>query len=160
MSSTARYVSGDCRPIAVKCDPNYPIEVGDLLFLEPAGEASTGLARPAGAWSTRAAQALNQGAFHDCFLGVALQRNGLQPNEAVPLNSTLNHSPANVIECATAGDFLFPCAADRLEHRRPGRPGEQRRRHGPAEPGRDRGRRRGGVDRPRRPRQPTRSASA
>ena len=45
MSSTARYVSGDCRPIPVKCDPNYPIEVGDLLFLEP----TNNLARPAGA---------------------------------------------------------------------------------------------------------------
>jgi hypothetical protein len=27
------------------------------------------------------------------------------------LNSTLNHSPANVISAATAGRFLFPCAA-------------------------------------------------
>jgi hypothetical protein len=107
MSSTARYVSGDCRPIAVKCDPSYPIEVGDLLFLEP----SNSLARPASAMLNQGSQALNQGAFHDVFLGVALQKNGLQTNETVPLNSTISHSPANVIECATAGRFLFPCAA-------------------------------------------------
>ena len=42
---------------------------------------------------------------------MALQKNGLQTNEVVPLNSTLNHSPANTIECATAGRFLYPCAA-------------------------------------------------
>jgi hypothetical protein len=107
MASTARYVSGDCRPIAVKCDANYPIEVGDLLFLEP----SNNLARPASALVNQGSQALNQGAFHDVFLGVALQKNGLQPNESVPLNSTISHSPANTIECATAGRFLFPCAA-------------------------------------------------
>ncbi len=107
MASTARYVSGDCKPIAVKCDPSYPIEVGDLLFLEP----SNNLARPASAMVNQGSLALNQGAFHDTFLGVALQKNGLQTNEVVPLNSTLNHSPANTIECATAGRFLYPCAA-------------------------------------------------
>jgi hypothetical protein len=107
MSSNARHVSGDCKPTAVKCDPNYPIEIGDLLFLEP----SNNLARPADAMLNQGSLALNQGAFHDVFLGVALQKNGLQPNETVPLNSLINHSPANVIECATAGRFLFPCAA-------------------------------------------------
>jgi len=107
MASTARYVSGDCKPTAVKCDPNYPIEVGDLLFLEP----SNNLARPASAMVNQGSLALNQGAFHDVFLGVALQKNGTQTNEVVPLNSTINHSPANVIEAATAGRFLFPCAA-------------------------------------------------
>ena len=78
MASNARYVSGDCKPIAVKCDPSYPIEVGDLLFLEP----SNNLARPARAMVNQGSQALNQGAFHDVFLGVALQKNGLQPNES------------------------------------------------------------------------------
>ena len=107
MASTARYVSGDCKPTAVKCDPSYPIEVGDLLFLEP----SNNLARPASALVNQGSEALNQGALHDVFLGVALQKNGLQSNEVVPLNSTLNHNPANVIEAATAGRFLFACAA-------------------------------------------------
>ncbi len=107
MASTARYVSGDCRPIAVKCDPSYPIEIGDLLFLEP----SNNLARPASAMVNQGSQSYNQAEFHNFFLGVALQRNGLQPNEVVPLNSTLDHSPANTIECATAGRFLYPCAA-------------------------------------------------
>ena len=107
MSSNARYVSGDCKPIAVKCDPNYPIEVGDLLFLEP----SNNLARPASAMINQGSLVLNQGALHDVFLGVALQKNGLQTGEVVPLNSTLNHSPANTIEAATAGRFLYPCAA-------------------------------------------------
>ncbi len=107
MSSTARYVSGDCKPTAVKCDPSYPIEVGDLLFLEP----SNNLARPASAMLNQGSQAANQGEFHTAFLGVALQKNGLQTNETVPLHSTLDHSPANTIEIATAGRFLYPCAA-------------------------------------------------
>jgi len=107
MASTARYASGDCQPTAVKCNANYPIEIGDLLFLEP----SDNLARPASALINQGSEVLNQGAFHDCFLGVALQKNGLQSGETVPLNSTVDHSPANVIEVATAGRFLFPCAA-------------------------------------------------
>ena len=45
MASIARYVSGDTNPMPVLCDPNYPIEVGDLLFREP----SNNLARPASA---------------------------------------------------------------------------------------------------------------
>jgi hypothetical protein len=111
MSSTARYVSGDCQPTAVKCDPNYPIEVGDLLFLVPSGETGAGLARPASAMVNQTTVLWNQGAFHDVFLGVALQKNGAQANETLPLNSTINHSPANTIECATAGRFLYPCPA-------------------------------------------------
>jgi len=107
MASTARYVSGDCKPTPVLCDSSYPIEVGDLLFLEPTNNK----ARPASAMVNQGTAALNQGAFHDQFLGVALQKNGLQTNETVPLNSTVNHSPANVIQCATAGRFLYPCAA-------------------------------------------------
>ena len=107
MASTARYVSGDCKPIAAKCDPNYPIEVGDLLFVEP----TNNLARPASALVNQGSEALNQGALHDTFLGVALQKNGAQSGESLPLNSTVNHVPANTIEVATAGRFLFSCAA-------------------------------------------------
>ena len=108
MSSTARYRSGPTNPIAVKCDPNYPIEVGDLLFQDP----NSKLAKPASALANQGTPGLNQEAFQESFLGVALQRNGLQPNEVVPLNSTLNHSPANVIECATTGEFEFDCASN------------------------------------------------
>jgi hypothetical protein len=103
MASVARYREGDCNPKAVLCDANYPIEVGDLLFREP----SNNLARPASAMVNQGSETLNQQAFHDYFLGVALQKNGLQTNEAVPLNSTVNHSPANVIEVATTGVFEF-----------------------------------------------------
>ncbi len=107
MSSTARYRSGPTNPIAVKCDPNFPIEVGDLLYQDPVSR----LAKPASALANQGNPALNQEAFQEVFLGVALQRNGLQPNEVVPLNSTLNHSPANTIECATSGEFEFGCAS-------------------------------------------------
>ena len=77
MASTARYRSGPTNPIAAKCDPNFPIEVGDLLFQDPVSK----LAKPASAMKNQGSQALNQGAFHDVFLGVALQKNGAQPGE-------------------------------------------------------------------------------
>ena len=107
MSSLARYRSGPTNPIAVKCDPNYPIEVGDLLFQDPVSK----LAKPASAMKNQGSEALNQSTFHDQFLGVALQKNGAQPGEVLPLNSAVNHSPANTIEAATTGDFEFDCAA-------------------------------------------------
>src|SRR5271166_3658372 len=107
MASIARYVRGDANPKPVLCDPNYPIEVGDLLFREP----SNNLARPASALVNQGSETLNQQTFHNQFLGVALQKNGLQSNEVVPLNSTINHSPANVIEVATKGIFEFALAA-------------------------------------------------
>jgi hypothetical protein len=103
MSSIARYVRGNTNPKPVLCDPNYPIEVGDLLFREP----SNNLARPASALVNQGSETLNQQAFHNQFLGVALQKNGVQPGETVPLNSTVNHSPANTIEIATTGIFEY-----------------------------------------------------
>ena len=105
MASTARYRSGPTNPIAVKCDPNFPIEVGDLLFQDPVSR----LAKPAAGMKNQGSEALNQSTFHDFFLGVALQKNGAQPNEALPLNSTVEHSPSNVIEAATTGEFEFDC---------------------------------------------------
>ena len=108
MASTARYRSGPTNPIAVKCDPNFPIEVGDLLFQDPVSR----LAKPAAGMKNQGNQALNQSTFHDLFLGVALQKNGAQPNEVLPLNSTINHAPANTIEVATTGDFEFACASN------------------------------------------------
>jgi hypothetical protein len=107
MSSTARYRSGNCNPKPVLCDPNYAIEVGDLLFREP----SNGLARPASAMVNQGSETLNQQAFHNQFLGVALQKNGLQSGETAPLFSTIQHAPANCIEVATTGVFEFQLAA-------------------------------------------------
>jgi hypothetical protein len=103
MASIARYRSGQTNPKPVLCDPNYPIEVGDLLFREP----TNNLARPASALVNQGSETLNQQAFHDQFLGVALQKNGLQSGETVPLHSTLDHMPANCIEIATTGVFEF-----------------------------------------------------
>ncbi len=107
MASIARYVRGNCNPKPVLCDPSYPIEVGDLLFRE----TSNNLARPASAMINQGSETLNQQEFHNQFLGVALQKNGTQSGESVPLNSTLVHSPANTIEVATAGIFEFQLAA-------------------------------------------------
>ena len=45
MSSTLRHRRGDCKPVTVKYDTTYPIEQGDLLFLDPV----TSKAKPASA---------------------------------------------------------------------------------------------------------------
>jgi hypothetical protein len=105
MASTARYRSGDTNPIAALCEPATPIEVGDLLYQDPVSKK----AKPAAAMANQGSEVLNQDAFQQFFLGVALQKNGLQSSEVVPLNSTLNH--ANTIEVATTGDFDFDCAS-------------------------------------------------
>ncbi len=155
MASTARYVSGDCKPTAVKCDPNYPIEVGDLLFLEP----SNNLARPASALVNQGSEALNQGALHDVFLGVALQKNGLQSNEVVPLNSTHQPQSGQRDRSGHGGAVPLRLRGDGLAARQPGGRGQQQRRHGPAKPEREeRGQHLAGRSAAP-PRPPTRSAS-
>jgi hypothetical protein len=107
MSSAARYRGGATSPIAVLCDSNYPIEIGDLLFQDPVSKK----AKPASAMANQGSETLNQDTFQQFFLGVALQKNGLQSGEVVPPNSMLNRLPASVIEVATTGDFEFDCAA-------------------------------------------------
>ncbi|MEI8374817.1 MAG: hypothetical protein WCJ35_18490 [Planctomycetota bacterium] len=107
MSSTFRHRNGETNPVAVLCDSATPIEIGDLLYLDPVSSK----AKPASAMADQATATLNQDAFQQFFLGVALQKNGLQSGETVPLNSTLTHVPANVIEVATTGDFEFDCAS-------------------------------------------------
>jgi hypothetical protein len=103
MASIARYIRGNTNPKPVLCDPLYPVEVGDLLFRE----TTNNLARPASAMIQQGSESLSQQEFHNQFLGVALQKNGAQSGETLPLNSTVNHQPANVIEVATTGIFEY-----------------------------------------------------
>ena len=107
MASTARYRSGHTNPVAALVDTTYAIEKGDLVFQDPV----TKKIRPASSMVDQLTETLNQDAFQQFFLGVALERNGTQSGETVPLNSPLTHSPANVIQVATTGDFEFACAA-------------------------------------------------
>ncbi len=107
MASTFRHRSGPTNPVAVLCDSTTPIEIGDLLYFDPVSNK----AKPASAMADQLTLALNQDAFQQFFLGVALQKNGLQTNETAPLYNTLNRLPANVIEVATTGDFEFDCAS-------------------------------------------------
>lgn len=106
MSSKARYLYGDTAPVSVIADADYPIEVGDLLFKHTDGKA-----RPASAMVDQGTLALNQDAFQQYFLGVSMQKNGLQSGETAPMFNQAEHSPANVIQVATAGVFLFDCAS-------------------------------------------------
>ena len=107
MASVNRVI-GDCEVQAVKCDPAFPIEVGDIIWQVPAGEALAGYARPASAMNEQGSKALTLDFLHNQFWGIALQRNGLQSGETVPLHSTLTHQPANVIKIAIRGQARMP----------------------------------------------------
>jgi len=107
MASTFRHRSGPTNSIAVLADSAAPIEVGDLVYQDPTSKK----AKPASAMINQGSEALNQDVFQSFFLGVALQKNGAQTNELLPLNSTVVRMPANVIEIATTGDFEFDCAS-------------------------------------------------
>jgi hypothetical protein len=96
-----RYRGGDCKPVLCKTHPSYPIEEGDLLFRHPADNT----ARPASAMANQGTVALNQDAFAEYFLGVALQKNGLQPGET----SFRVTTDLGYVMVATAGRFEFDC---------------------------------------------------
>jgi hypothetical protein len=71
------------------------IEIGDLVGLDG------GAAAPASAFEDQGTEAANQEAFHDAFVGVAMQ-----------------HSPAgstDPVRIATSGVFEFDCAAAAFE---------------------------------------------
>ena len=144
MASTARYRSGSTNPIAVKCDPNYPIEVGDLLFQDPVSR----LAKPASAMKNQGSQALNQSTFHNLFLGVALQKNGAATRRSAAVEQHAQPQAAEHDRGGHRGRLRVRLRRQRLEHRRPGGHGEQHRRHGPAKSGRDAGHGRLVGDRP------------
>ena len=139
MSSTARYRSGPTNPIAVKCDPNFPIEVGDLLYQDPVSR----LAKPASALANQGNPALNQEAFQEVFLGVALQRQRPAAQRSRAAEQHAQPQPGEhdrMRHQRRVRVRLRVESCQRLEHRRPGGAGEQHRRHGPADPGRHAGR--------------------
>lgn len=96
MSSSNRFrtVSKDVAPISVPTSASYPIEKGDFLGL------SAGVAKPAAQFATAAA-------FKAAFIGVALQKNGLQSGETSARLTT----DKGYIQVATKGEFEYPCAS-------------------------------------------------
>ena len=103
MADNMRWRYGDTNPVVVPVDSATVIEIGDLVFLE------TDDARPAGQdtnadgtgdlWNTNLAT--TQEAFHDKFLGIAMQRS--------------RSGDVDPIRVATTGVFEFDAATAAYE---------------------------------------------
>jgi hypothetical protein len=89
MSNTMRWRYGDTNPVQLPVADSTMIEIGDLIY------QASGLGRPASLLADLGTEAANQEAFHDAFVGVAMQA-----------------SPSGVadpIRVATTGVFEFDC---------------------------------------------------
>jgi hypothetical protein len=103
MADNMRWRYGDTNPVVAPVDSATVIEIGDLVYLD------TDDAKPAGydangdgtgdLWNTNLAT--TQEAFHDKFLGVAMQRSRAGDTEA--------------IRVATTGVFEFDCVSATYE---------------------------------------------
>lgn len=89
MSNTMRWRYGDTNPVMCPVASSTVIEIGDLVY------QASGLARPASALADAGTEAANQEAFHDAFVGVAMQ--------CSPAGST------EPIRVATSGVFELEC---------------------------------------------------
>jgi hypothetical protein len=84
-----RWRYGDTNPVMLPVAAETVIEIGDLVY------QVSGAAKPASALGDLGTEAANQEAFHDGFVGVAMQ-----------------HSPAGVadpVRIATSGVFEMDC---------------------------------------------------
>jgi hypothetical protein len=94
MSNKMRWRHGDTEPVLVPVASATVIEIGDLVYL------SGGAAVPAFDLADTGTEAGNQEAFHDLFIGVAMQQS---------LNGETDD-----IRVATAGVFEFDCLSASL----------------------------------------------
>ncbi len=95
MANRMRWRYGDTNPVMLPVASATVIEIGDLVGLD------SGAAVPAAAFDDQGTEAGNQEAFHDAFVGVAMQ-----------------HSPAgstDPVRIATSGVFELDCASAAFE---------------------------------------------
>jgi hypothetical protein len=95
MSDILRWRYGDTHPVVLPVESATVIEIGDLIYLD------TDDARPASMQADAGSEPLNQEAFHDNFVGVAMQRS--RAGDTAP------------IRVATRGVFEFPCPSAAFE---------------------------------------------
>lgn len=95
MGDVMRWRYGGTNPVVVPVDAATVVEIGDLVWL------NTDDARPAGDQADQGNESANQEAFHDKFLGVAMQRSRAGDTAA--------------IRVATTGVFEFDCLAASFE---------------------------------------------
>lgn len=95
MPNTMRWRYGDTRPVMMPVDADTVVEIGDLMY------AVDGVAFPASSLEDAGSEAANQEAFHDAFIGVAMQ--------CSPEGS------ADPIRVATSGVFEFVCPSSSFD---------------------------------------------
>lgn len=95
MSDNMRWRYGDTNPVVLPVDSATVIEIGDLVYLD------TDDAKPASAQADTETEAGNQEAFHDHFVGVAMQRS--------------RSGDTDPIRVATTGVFEFVCPSGTYE---------------------------------------------
>ncbi len=95
MADVMRWRYGETNPITVAVDSATVIEIGDLCYLD------TDDAKPASSLADAGTKADNQGALHDAFLGVAMQRS--------------RSGDTDNIRIATTGVFEFDATSDSYE---------------------------------------------
>lgn len=95
MANSMRWRYGDTNPVMLPVDSATVIEIGDLVYLD------TDDAKPASAQADQGSLSLNQQAFHDSFVGVAMQCS--------------SDGETSAIRVATSGVFEFDCDATTFE---------------------------------------------
>jgi hypothetical protein len=95
MANAMRWRYGDTNPVMVPVMDATIVEIGDLIYLV------SGVGKPASELVDLGTKAANQEAFHDSFVGVAMQ--------ASPAGST------EPIRVATSGVFEFDCVSTTAE---------------------------------------------
>ena len=95
MADSFRWRYGETNPVVLPVDAATVIEIGDLVYLD------TDDAKPASAQADQSTKAGNQEAFHDKFVGVAMQRS--RAGDTQP------------IRVATTGVFEFICTSGTFE---------------------------------------------
>jgi hypothetical protein len=95
MSNTMRWRYGDTNPVMCAVASSTVIEIGDLVY------QASGAVLPASALADTTTEAGNQEAFHDAFVGVAMQ--------CSPDGST------EPIRVATSGVFELECLSATVE---------------------------------------------
>lgn len=93
MSNNVRYRNGDTNPVFIAPASATVIEIGDLCFLDPV----SGAPEPASSQIDQGSLTLNQDAFQQYFLGVAMDASAAGETDAVGF--------------ATTGNFEFTCAS-------------------------------------------------
>ena len=89
MPNTMRWRYGETNPVMLPVPLGYVIEIGDLLYLDG------GHAKPASTQLDQGTLVANQEAFHDNFIGVAMQ--------------CTTGAAVETIRIATSGVFEFLC---------------------------------------------------